>query len=729
MLPSAEQPRDRRTTVALLLAGQAILLTFFVGLIFEVWHRDLRVPLQFSRDALEYLVQAKGTLENGWWWSHPRLSAPFSFHQISYPSNSNVDQLVILLVGLFTHDVGLCVNISWTIFVVASGVVTTLCLRRLGVSNRAAFVAGSLFALSPYALWRSTGHLALVTYLVPIPSAAAILIATNRMDRLWHRSTLPFVIGCALLGFDYIYYAFFGCFVILVASGIAAAENRRAPAWRTGLAIVAIMTLSGLVNLAPSFVEWQREGKPLAIQDKLVAESESHGLKLRHLVGPVGSPDLGLFTRWSYLEESARFPLEGESITDRLGIVGTAGFFAIMWWLLVRGTKRDDERAKVQSATAQLTCATVLLGTVGGVGSLFSLLLSSDIRAYNRVFPFIDFFCLLAVALLLDSAADRRWWSRRPPRMMLVATYLLLLGVWDQSHAAQYSKSFYETERTELIALKSVIGNLEGRLPPGAMIFQLPVESFPSDEGLGKTLPYDQAKPYLVSQTLRWSFPAFADGLAKWQREVAAMPAKQIGPAIRAAGFSAILVDRRGFDDDARELTEELRRERPGSTLVENSRYVAFDVRDVTFDEGTTAMPKPSSEAHPASPGLTWCPGASAFSIDRIGSVILPFNRLPVQAPLLGDITVTGWAVDIRAKTPARDVDVVMGGKVYPAFYGMIRQDVSRSLNTPGYRYVGFTTRIPRRDLRSGVTKLSIRVVAASGDCYYETNPIPVAVP
>src|SRR4029077_16645865 len=122
MVPPVQQPSDRgrRVPVVLLLAGQAIILTAFIFLIFRVWQRDLRVPLEFSRDAMEYLVQAKGTLENGWWWSHPRLSAPFAFHQIAYPSNSNVDQLVILLVSVFTRDVGLCVNLSWTIFIVLS---------------------------------------------------------------------------------------------------------------------------------------------------------------------------------------------------------------------------------------------------------------------------------------------------------------------------------------------------------------------------------------------------------------------------------------------------------------------------------------------------------------------------------------------------------------------------------------------------------------------------------
>ena len=709
--------------------GQTLLLSLFVCLVLDVRHRDLHVPLEFSHDALEYLVQAKGTLENGWWWSHPRLSAPFEFQQIAYPSNSNVDQLVILLVGLFTQDVGLCVNVSWAIFILVSGWTTTLCMLRLGVSEAAAFVAGVLFAVSPYALFRSTGHLALVTYLVPIPSAAAILIATHRIDKIWSRAALPFVIGCALLGFDYIYYAFFGCFVILLAAGIAAANDRRSSSWRAGLGLVGIMAVAGLVNLAPSFVVWQRDGKPLAIQDKLVAESETQGLKLRHLISPVGTPDAGLFPHWAYLEESARFPLEGENTSDRLGIIGTIGFFALLWWLLIRRGHHNDEPAKTQTTAAQLMCAMLLLGTVGGAGSLFSLLLSSDIRAYNRVFPFIDFFCLLAAVMLIDAAAARPAWSRRRLQIALASTAVLLVGLWDQSHAAKSTNARYRSDRRELASLKSVIGSLENRLPSGAMVFQLPVESFPSDEGLGRTLTYDQAKPYLVSEKLRWSFPAFADGLAKWQHGVAALPPSQIGAAVHAAGFSAVLIDRRGFDDDGRGLIQEFRRAKPDTILAESPRYVAFDVRGVTFDEGDESLPKPSLETYPATVGLTWCPGTGAYSIDRIGSVIGPFTLLPVQAPLLGEVTITGWAVDVQAKTPARDVDVVVGGKVFPTFYGLIREDVSRSFNIPGYRYVGFTTRIPRADLPSGLTKLSIRVVHAARDCFFETNPIPIAVP
>ena len=45
--------------------------------------RDFHVPVTFSADALEYLMQTKGTIENGWWWVHPRLGAPSTFVEVA----------------------------------------------------------------------------------------------------------------------------------------------------------------------------------------------------------------------------------------------------------------------------------------------------------------------------------------------------------------------------------------------------------------------------------------------------------------------------------------------------------------------------------------------------------------------------------------------------------------------------------------------------------------------
>ena len=44
----------------------------------------------------------------------------------------------------------------------------------------------------------------------------------------------------------------------------------------------------------------------------------------------------------------------------------------------------------------------VLLGTIGGLGSMFAFFVSPMLRAYNRISIFIEYVSILAVALLVN---------------------------------------------------------------------------------------------------------------------------------------------------------------------------------------------------------------------------------------------------------------------------------------------------------------------------------------
>ena len=85
--------------------------------------------------------------------------------------------------------------------------------------------------------------------------------------------------------------------------------------------------------------------------------------------------------------------------------------------------------------------------------------------------------------------------------------------------------------------------------------------------------------------------------------------------------------------------------------------------------------------------------------------------------------------MDGVAQRPARDVDLVIGGQVFPTFYGTSRRDVAEAFRNPAVWSSGFTTRVPRRAIGRGALHLSLRIVAADGRCYYETGPLPILVP
>src|SRR5205814_10536651 len=85
------------------------------------------------------------------------------------------------------------------------------------------------------------------------------------------------------------------------------------------------------------------------------------------------------------------------------------------------------------SLAALLTLAATLLATIGGLGSLFALLVSPQIRSYNRISIFIGFFALLAVVLLIDRAGAR---LLRPSAKAFYYFWLVLLGtigIYDQT--------------------------------------------------------------------------------------------------------------------------------------------------------------------------------------------------------------------------------------------------------------------------------------------------------
>ena len=198
------------------------------------WQRDFRVPFGFVSDSVWYLAQSKSTIDNGWWWWNPRLGAPTGLDGVRTP-NSTVDQALVWLVSRVVPDAFAAINVTWMLLVVLSGLSATWCIRALGASSAGA-LSGTLFALTPYALYRHIDHFALVIYLIPFACAAALWLAAGEPHRSWGR-TARLVIpgGCVLLGFNYVYNAFFASFCIIAGALIGYLRRRDTRVLTSGL--------------------------------------------------------------------------------------------------------------------------------------------------------------------------------------------------------------------------------------------------------------------------------------------------------------------------------------------------------------------------------------------------------------------------------------------------------------------------------------------------------------
>jgi phosphoglycerol transferase len=706
--------------------GQASLIGIILFVALEGWRRDFYVPLVFSSDSLVVLMQTKSTMDHGWWWSNPMLSAPSTFHALAFPANANVDQFIVFLISRFTHSVGLCINLAWICMLILSGLTATWCLRKIGIARNAAIVAGTLFAISPYALYRQIDHLVLVTYLVPFPAAAALLLITGRPpDRWYWRGSFGLLAGCALLGFNYVYYAFFGSFLLIVASVAGYFNWRDKRILFAGATCVALIGLCTLLNLAPSLYVWHQEGKPIIIRDKVPAEAEVYGLKLRQLVSPVFGSSFPPFRRWTQKEAEAQFPLETENMVSRLGFLATLGFLGVLGALFVRERAGRSTAGQILFGSGQLTLAAVLLGTVGGFGSLFNLLVTSEIRAYNRICAFLVFFAIAAVALALDGRWMRDRWLGRATLCLVLA-----IGILDQTQALRGLNTAQQGVKSESRQVEAMVRRLEDALPGRAMVYQLPFTTYLNDSGRARMKAYDHLRPYLVSRTIHWSYPALSNAQVNWQRRISQLDAEHLARQLASDGFAAILVDRYGYTDDGKEIADSLQSALGGrGQMAANERYVAFDIRPLKgAGKASSALEALSAVPIPATVGMAACPGEPVSNIDQLATVTGPVWDKTPHISLRDEFRVLGWAIDQSAKSAAADVDIIIDGIPFPSLYGTDRSDVAESFKSPAYRGSGFTADIPARKLGIGRHVLVLRVMAANRTCYFQSRAAKIVV-
>jgi len=212
----------------------------------------------------------------------------------------------------------------------------------------------------------------------------------------------------------------------------------------------------------------------------------------------------------------------------------------------------------------------VLLATVGGLGSLFALLVSSRIRTYARINVIIAFFALFTLALLLD-----RLRQRNARVGYAVLPFVLGFGLFDQG--TTLARGHYDEAKERYESDAALVRRIETAVPPGAMIFELPFMTFPEGGLVDRLEAWQPLRPYMHSHTLRWSFPAMRGRPGDaWAREQsAADPAKMV-EQLRAVGFRGILVQRDGYPDNGTRIEAGLRLAISGEPLVSPDGQLAF---------------------------------------------------------------------------------------------------------------------------------------------------------
>ena len=574
---------------------------------------DFHVPFAYRGDALAYALAVKSTLDHGWWWTNPSVGAPGSLDLYDFPfaAHDTVHLLLIKAMSAFSSDWALLFNLYFLLGFPLITLTSMAVLRHFRVGYGPAIVASVLYSFLPSRLLKGEGNLFLdVFFEVPLAILVLLWVCSDepplfrdRVGSRWPRIELRrarswgSLVICALLATTSFYYAAFAGF-LLVAGGIWSSAQRHSI--RNALSGAAL-TCAILVGLAggvlPSVAYHARHG-PNALAERVAYEAEIYGLRITQLLVPADGHRLQAFL--DLKRRYNRAPQADEGHSTSLGLVGSAGFILLLGVALSgRHSARPEEH--VLRPLAVLNLMAILLGTVGGLGSLFALLVHPQVRGYLRISVYIGFFALFAVALVLQRL------ERRLPVLGRFAFPVVLgLGLLDQS--TWYAVPAYASTKKEYASDAGLVRRVEAALPAGAMVFELPYMRFPEMPSIQNMDTYDPIRPYLHSHTLRWSFPTMrnreGDRLA--QDLTNGGPGRTLR-SLADLGFGGVLVDRDGYADRGAGIEAAFHDELGVAPLVsEDGRLTFFDVTDYARRRHASMSPEELASdreiaAHPLS--------------------------------------------------------------------------------------------------------------------------------
>ncbi len=553
---------------------------------------DLSVPFSYGGgDVFIYSMFMKGAME-GWPLHINLLGAPTELNLADFPINDTSSLLLIKFLALFTKNFPKIFNLFFLINYPLTAVITYGVLRQFKIRYAASIVGSLLYAFLPYHFSRAIGHcFYAVYYAVPLMVMILLWVSSGRLTVTdlfsWQNLRqnkwrwLVCLLTCFLVsttgGF---YYAFFALVLLCSTALLMFFRQPHWPSLLTPCALIGLILFSLIGNVLPNLLYIAKNGK-IKVASREPLESDLFGLKISSLLLPVQNHLIPIFAETKL--QANKYPLSTENGDSTLGIIGSIGFLTLIGWLLYR--KRDgvvDEEPSSTFATitnlSVFNLTAILLSTIGGFGSIFALLVWSQIRGYNRISVYIAFFSLLTVFLLLEYFANRyltQRWQIIAYHFLLIG--LLCLGILDQ---AGNNTLEYSGPTAQYLNDNNFVKKIESQVAENAMIFQLPYRPFPESGPHNQMMDYDHFRGYLNSSHLRWSYGNMRGRKGdQWLQEVSSKPIAEMAQQIVKAGFSGVYIDRFGFEDTGANLEMELNKLTETPPIIsQNGRLVFYDL-------------------------------------------------------------------------------------------------------------------------------------------------------
>lgn len=575
--------------------------------VYRIWDASLRLPLYpTTSDTTLVASMVKTITERGFYLTTPRLGAPFGQQFYDFPHGGETFQMLVLRgISLFTHDVGLIMNVYYLAGFGVVAAVMFLVLRHLRFGPMIAAVVALLYAFLPYHFAHEQLHLFRSTYYSAPLAGLLLMWAQCWRARFLHQPDAPTgwrvrsnvrwsrvdaaLFVCVIIGGTETMTTSF-TMVLLATSALITAIRYREPQRLvvSGL-FVATLAATFLVLSIPTLAYFLAHGTNDVAAQRVVTESERYSLKLSRMVLPQANHRVGLLADLGHHSQSGSLVVsEGGQY---LGLLGLAGFVVAMYGVMANGLGRRraqhrelrqaHDRGALWEHGGMFTVLALLFGSVGGLAVLVAMAGLSQVRVWNRISLTISFFALVLVATGCEHVArfESSKARLRRPALAIMAVGLLAFGLSDSIPTLHFR---YRQVEQAWNSDRAFVGAIETAMPRGTAIFQLPVLPFPETRPPGRMHDYDPFRGYLADNgTLRWSYGALkgrpgADWQVRLQDRVGPTGAL---PALLGLGFTGLWVDTAGYrrgNDDMDDIRHEIGDEPLRSP---DGRFLFYDLR------------------------------------------------------------------------------------------------------------------------------------------------------
>ncbi len=567
--------RELRPWLVLLASsGIALILTH------RLWRAHPRRTPTYSGDEFVYLSQIQSVSETGWWYSQPRLGAPFGQVNHDFPfGGDSLQVLLVKLIGYVTRDAALTLNLFFWLSSILIAASMFFVLRRLRFPVAIAVAAAVLYANLSYHMAHGTVHLyRSAYYAVPLAClgllwAAGVDGGLLDSDGRFRRRRVAFVFAVAAL------VAVTDTTIVVFPAtlfGIVGLARMGRKRWREGtlsLAVAATIPVVLVVANAPSFVYRFQNGANDVVLKRTAREQEVFGLKISKMLFPGDRHPISLLGDFGR-KTVERSPIPSE-FGQYIGIVAIVGLLSLIYVLMqfVSGDRASAVRSpQMEPVAGILAIVAILLAVPGGFSFVLTVLGGEEFRVWNRISVYISAFALIGSAALLDRSWQ--WLSSAWPTLSarILASSALIgmvaLGLVDQTAMHPFP---YDRAASDFNSDRVFYASLEDGLPECGAVFNLPYNWAP-EVGWDRGRTYHQAVSTVHTDCLRFSYGGISGRQSgEWQRVASTLPAAVAIDAVLLAGFDGFAVERGDYAHDSPAALEELL----GSQLGDSSPIIS----------------------------------------------------------------------------------------------------------------------------------------------------------